>query len=67
VKIVSASESSALGWSRVIRIPRGLRAKVSRGCGRGQVFPVRGPTWARLGPTLFIISLFLFIGRLGNL
>jgi hypothetical protein len=34
--------------------------------GRGRVFPVRRPTWARIGPTLFMISLFLFTGRLGT-
>jgi hypothetical protein len=36
VKIVSDSENSALAWSEVIQIPRGLRVKVSceRGCAR---------------------------------
>jgi hypothetical protein len=38
VKITSDSENSALGWSEVIRIPRGLREKVSRGRERGS-FP----------------------------
>jgi hypothetical protein len=30
-------------------------------------FPDRGPTWARIGPTLFIIFLFIFTVSLGNL
>jgi hypothetical protein len=64
---VSDSENSALGWSGVIRIPRGLRAKVSRGRERGRVFSVRGPTRAELSPTLFIISPFLFTDSLRNL
>jgi hypothetical protein len=48
VKIVSDSENSTLGWSEIIRIPRGHRAKVSCGCGRAHVSPVAG----RFGPKL---------------
>jgi hypothetical protein len=63
---MSDSENSALGWSGVIRIPKGLRAKVSREREHGRVFSVRGPTQAELSPTLFIISPF-FTDSLGNL
>ena len=64
---VSDSENSALGWSRVIRISMGLRAKVSRGHEHGRVFSVRGPTRAELSPSLFTFYPFLFAVSLENL
>jgi hypothetical protein len=42
VKIVSDSENSTLGWSEIIRIPRGRRAKVSCERRHAHVSPVAG-------------------------
>jgi hypothetical protein len=59
VKIVSDSENNALGWSQIIRIPRGRRAKVSRRRGRAHVSPVAGRFGPKLANTIHSFSFSL--------
>jgi hypothetical protein len=46
--------------------PRTFAQNRQRGCARGRVSPGNGPAWAGFGPTLLIVSSFLFLIKFGN-
>jgi hypothetical protein len=67
VKMLETHVNSGKDSLRVFQMTRGLCAKMTPRARAGARFPVHGPVRDGFSPLLFILSLFLFLLRLGNL